>query len=54
VPATLVWRFRVASLGANLTLWATLTLGVAWLVAEAHRNRSSAEPPASVPLTTAT
>lgn len=37
VPATLVWRFRVASLGANLTLWAVLTLGVGWLVAEAAR-----------------
>lgn len=35
VPATLVWRFRVASLGTNLTLWAVLTLAVAWLTAEA-------------------
>ncbi len=35
VPATLVWRFRLASLGANVTLWTLLTLGVAWLVAEA-------------------
>jgi predicted cobalt transporter CbtA len=44
VPATLVWRFRVASLGANLTLWTVLTLGVAWLAAEAtaRRNGSSA------------
>jgi predicted cobalt transporter CbtA len=46
LPATLVWRFRVASLGANLTLWTTLTLGLAWLVGEAQRSRSSAEPPA--------
>ena len=37
VPATLVWRFRVASLGANLTLWTVLTLGVGWLAAEAVR-----------------
>ncbi len=51
VPATLVWRFRVASLGANLTLWATLTLGLAWLVAEAQRRRSPAERPAAAPLT---
>jgi predicted cobalt transporter CbtA len=51
VPATLVWRFRVASLGANLTLWAILTLGLAWLVAEAQRSRSPAERPAAVPLT---
>lgn len=33
VPATLVWRFRLASLGTNLTLWAVLTLGVGWLAA---------------------
>jgi predicted cobalt transporter CbtA len=51
VPATLVWRFRVASLGANLTLWATLTLGLAWLVAEAHRGRSRAAQPAAASLT---
>jgi predicted cobalt transporter CbtA len=54
VPATLVWRFRVASLGANLSLWATLTLALAWLAAEAQRMRSPAEPAASVPLTSAT
>jgi predicted cobalt transporter CbtA len=47
VPATLVWRFRVASLGANLTLWATLTFGLAWLVAEAPRSRSRAAQPAA-------
>jgi predicted cobalt transporter CbtA len=41
VPATLVWRFRVASLGANLLLWAVLTLGVCWLVAETRVNKDS-------------
>jgi predicted cobalt transporter CbtA len=41
VPATLVWRFRLASLGANLTLWALLTLAVGWLVAEAARLRGA-------------
>jgi predicted cobalt transporter CbtA len=51
VPATLVWRFRVASLGANLALWATLTLGLAWLVAEAQRRRTPAEQPAPASLT---
>jgi predicted cobalt transporter CbtA len=51
VPATLVWRFRVASLGANLALWATLTLGLAWLVAEAQRRRASADQPAPASLT---
>jgi predicted cobalt transporter CbtA len=50
VPATLVWRFRVASLGANLTLWATLALGLAWLVAEAQRRRLPAEPHAAASL----
>lgn len=38
VPAALVWRFRVASLGANLLLWTLLTLTVGWLVAEARRS----------------
>ncbi len=37
VPATLVWRFRIASLGANLCLWSVLMLVMAWLVAEAPR-----------------
>lgn len=47
VPATLVWRFRLASLGANLTLWALLTLGVHWLVGEATARRQPvAVPPA--------
>lgn len=53
VPATLVWRFRVASLGANLTLWAVLTLAVAWLVAEAQRDRSAERPAPAASLTTA-
>lgn len=39
VPATLVWRFRLASLGANLTLWSVLTLGLSWVVGEAVRRR---------------
>lgn len=44
VPATLVWRFRVASLGASLTLWTVLTLGLGWVVAEAARRKSQTEP----------
>jgi predicted cobalt transporter CbtA len=32
VPATLVWDFRIASLGANLLLWTVLTIGLAWVV----------------------
>lgn len=37
VPATLVWRFRVASLGGNLALWAVLTLGFGVLAASRAR-----------------
>jgi predicted cobalt transporter CbtA len=40
VPAALVWRFRVASLGANATLWALLTLGLSWVVSEATADGS--------------
>lgn len=43
VPATLVWRFRLASLGASLILWTVLTLGMGWVVATAARR---AAPPA--------
>lgn len=53
VPAQLVWRFRLASLGANLTLWTVLTLAVAWLVAEAPR-RNDADPATPDPLSTPT
>lgn len=44
VPATLVWRFRVASLGASLVLWSVLTLAVAWVVAEASRRTQTDAP----------
>lgn len=40
VPADLLWRFRLASLGANLTMWLVLTLGVGWVVTEAARRRT--------------
>lgn len=40
VPATLVWRFRLASLGSTLLLWTALTLGLGWLVSEAEGRRS--------------
>ena len=43
VPATLVWRFRVASLGSNLTLWGILTLGLGLVVTEAGRRRTRVE-----------
>ena len=35
VPASLVWRFRLASLGANLTMWAVLTFGLSAVAGEA-------------------
>lgn len=37
VPATLVWQFRVASLGGNLLLWTVLTLGFG-VIASQHRS----------------
>lgn len=37
VPATLIWRFRVASLTGNLLLWGLLTVGFGGLWAEASR-----------------
>ncbi|MEO5680022.1 MAG: CbtA family protein [Acidimicrobiales bacterium] len=39
-PATLVWRFRLASLGGNAVLWGVLTVGFGLLAAEAARRRS--------------
>lgn len=44
VSAELVWRFRLASLGANLTLWAVLTLATSWLVGEAERRTPVSDP----------
>ncbi len=42
VPANLLWRFRLASLGGNLLLWGVLTLGFGALTAEAAaRGRTS-------------
>lgn len=37
VPATLLWRFRLASLAGNLLLWAVLALGFGALAAAAER-----------------
>jgi predicted cobalt transporter CbtA len=44
-PATLIWRFRLASLGGNALLWAVLALGVGLLLAEATRRRQPAVEP---------
>ena len=37
VPATLLWRFRIASLAGNLLLWGILALGFAAMAAAAER-----------------
>lgn len=42
VPATLLWRFRLASLGGNVALWTVLTLAFAVLA----RDRQAAAAPA--------
>jgi predicted cobalt transporter CbtA len=40
VPANLIWRFRIASLGGNLLLWGLLTLGFALACTEAQARRA--------------
>ena len=50
VPANLLWRFRMASLGGNLLLWSVLT--VAFGVAAVRRERALAAP-APAPATSA-
>jgi predicted cobalt transporter CbtA len=42
VPATLLWRFRIASLGGNLLLWGALTVGFG--AAAVRRERELAAP----------
>jgi hypothetical protein len=42
VPANLLWRFRIASLGGNLLLWGVLTAGFGF--AAARRERALAGP----------
>lgn len=41
VPATLIWRFRLASLGGNVALWSVLSIGFGLLAAEASRRRAT-------------
>lgn len=40
-PATLIWRFRLASLGGNALLWAVLSVGFGLVAAEAARHRAA-------------
>lgn len=42
VPATLLWRFRLASLGGNLVLWSALTLGFGLLASRDRAGRPQA------------
>ncbi len=41
VPATLIWRFRLSSLGGNAVLWAVLSVGFGLLAAEGSRRRAA-------------
>lgn len=45
VPATLVWRFRLAAVGGNLVLWTVLTLGFGVAAAWPTRGRSAVPAP---------
>jgi predicted cobalt transporter CbtA len=49
VPATLVWDFRLASLGANLLLWAGLTIGLAYVVGTRLASAPQADAPVAAP-----
>jgi predicted cobalt transporter CbtA len=44
VPANLLWRFRLASLGGNLLLWTVITLGFGMLAAERAPSSESPSP----------
>lgn len=49
VPATLLWRFRLASLGGNLLLWGVLALGFGAAATSAERRAGApaSRPPAA-------
>jgi predicted cobalt transporter CbtA len=51
VPANLLWRFRIASLGGNLLLWSvlTLTFGAAAVRRERELSGVAVEMPAATP-----
>jgi predicted cobalt transporter CbtA len=44
VPATLLWRFRLASLGGNLLLWGILALGFGAAATAAERRAAAPAP----------
>ena len=48
-PATLIWRFRLASLAGSAVLWGLLSVGFGLLACEAARRRSATAPAAGAP-----
>ncbi|MDQ6806453.1 MAG: CbtA family protein [Actinomycetota bacterium] len=55
-PATVLWRFRIASLGTQLVLWSTIGIGFGLLAERALRQtatRASRNPPGTEPSRTA-
>jgi predicted cobalt transporter CbtA len=48
VPANLVWRFRIASLGGNLLLWAVLTVAFGAAAVRQERELTSPVPQAAM------
>ena len=44
-PATVLWQFRIASLGAQLLLWVTLGLGFGWAAERVPLGRSEPATP---------
>ncbi|HZQ79826.1 MAG TPA: CbtA family protein [Acidimicrobiia bacterium] len=49
VPANLLWRFRIASLGGNLLLWAVLTVTFGAVAVRRERALAAAVPAAPAP-----
>jgi hypothetical protein len=47
-PATVLWRFRLASLGTQLVLWTTMGLVFGWLTERSWRPVSAARPARAV------
>jgi predicted cobalt transporter CbtA len=54
VPASLIWRFRIASLTGNLFLWTLLTAGFATLWTERSRQRQPVASTQAAPSATPT
>jgi predicted cobalt transporter CbtA len=48
-PATVLWQFRIASLGTQLTLWSTIGLGFGALAERALRTGTTPERPTPAP-----